>query len=552
MRALETPSPLPSRNHAFVVLAALVGLMTALALLTSRNARADGRFDGKWSFSGVGEGYTVQQWYKACGPPPVGPVGGGGGGGTVNVITDGDELVILAGRTFRTNQCWDPMPTLVRESHSRDAAGGSWRTKCVTPAGDPRRAVVNTAVTAVSDNRILIQENGRYEITVQEGTCVALVNRSGTLNRIVDPTAASASASAAPATPTAAAPATPTTPPVPASTVDCSSPGEPARLEVRPSRKLIRTGESFVFKANVTDAKGCPTSTQTIWALDKAAAGQASIDPSGKVSVPGDATEGSFEVLVTAAGKSTRVTIDVASPSDYDSLLAQSGLNASGERDDPAVAIISTGSLGGASTHGEDGSGRRRGVFIAIVAALSVLLGVIALIGVRRSRKAAAIQRSAEARHAERVEDFEARKREREAQHAAQMQAHLESVKRAQEAAAAAGAPHAGEMVCPSCRREYPAGSTFCPQDANRLIPLAGHEDVLTGPSGGICPTCKRGFNPGVRVCPHDGDDLAPFAMRGPVEPVASRGKICPTCGDRFGGGAGFCGKDGTALVLVN
>ena len=548
MRVLERKN---SRLAASVFF--LFAAVAAVAAIAGA-ARADGRFDGKWSFSGVSEGYTVQQWFKSCGPPPV---GGNSGGGTVNVVTDGDELVIMAGRTFRTNQCWDPMPTLTREAHSRDAAGGAWRTRCVTPAGDPRRASVNTSVTALSDNRILIQETGRYEIAVAEGTCVALVNRSGTLNRIVDPTAASASASAPSATATIPAPPAYTAPPAPTPTVDCSSPGDPARLEVRPSRKLIRAGESYVFKATVADANGCPTNTQTTWAVDKATAIQPTIDAAGKVSVPADAEEGSFDVVVTAAGKSTRVTVEVASPADYDGLLAQSGLNSNGEEDKPAVAIIATGSLGGAATHGEDGSKRRRLVFIAIIAAVSVLLGIVALIGVRRSRKAKAIERDATEKHAERVHDFEMRRRDREAHHAAQMQAHLESVRKAQELAAAGAAPHPGEMVCPSCRKEYPPGSTFCPQDANRLIPLSGHEDVLTGPAGGICPTCKRGFNPGIKSCPFDNDELVPFSIGGAAATnraamAAPKGKICPTCGGRFDGAAGFCGKDGTALVLLN
>jgi hypothetical protein len=514
-------------------------LWLVVASLFALDARADGKWDGKWSFSGIGESYTVQQWYKSCGTPPV---GSGGGGGTVSVIGTGDELVF---GNYRTDRCLDPMPTLQRVAHSRDAAGGSWRTSCVTPPGDPRRAIVQLTVTAVSDNRIVIQETGTYTITVQEGTCTANVNRAGTLNRVVDTSAPSASASA-----TAAPTATTTAPPAP--TVDCSSPGAPARLEVRPSRKLVRAGESFVFNASVLDAKGCPTQTATSWALDKVAAGQGSIDSMGRLTIPADASEGSFDVVVSAAGQSTRARVDVASSSDYDALLAQEGLDPNGERDEPSVAIITSGSLGGSQSRGVDGSSKRRLVFVGVVGGLAAILGALALVGVVRSRRASRIERDVEARHAERMEEFEARKRERETAHATQMKAHLESVKRAQEAAAS-GVATTGEMVCPSCRREYPEGSIFCPHDANRLIPLAGHEEVLTGPAGGICPTCKRGFNPGTKVCPHDGDELVPFAgaPRSEAAPV-SRGKICPTCGGRFDGAASFCGKDGTALVLLN
>ena len=107
-------------------------------------------------------------------------------------------------------------------------------------------------------------------------------------------------------------------------------------------------------------------------------------------------------------------------------------------------------------------------------------------------------------------------------------------------------------MFCPSCRREYPPGSTYCPFDANRLVEVAGHQDLMAGPAGGVCPTCKRGFNPGVKVCPHDGDELVPPVLAMPPPGMAApRGKICPTCGDRFDGLAAFCGKDGTQLCAA-
>jgi hypothetical protein len=528
----------------------LVVSVSVALLLFSRAARADGRFDGKWSFSGMSEGYTVQQWYKSCGPPPV--AGGSSGGGTVQVVQVGDELSF---GNYTTNRCWDPMPTLVREAHSRDAAGGSWRTHCVTPAGDPRRATINTSVQAISDDKIVMQENGRYEITVSEGTCVADVPRGGVLNRIKSDAVADAApvpATASTTAPTVAAPVA-TQPPAPA--VDCSSPGDPARLEVRPSRKLMRPGETFAFRAVVSDGSGCPTTTPTNWAVAGDTQGKGQVDGTGKVTIPGDAAEGSFDVVVTAAGKSTKVTVDVTTPAKYDELLAQSGLNSAGEDDSAAVALIATGSIGGSKSKAQDSSSSRKVIFVAVVGGLAAILGIVAIFGVGRSRRAAQLEREAQERHSERMQEFEAKKRDREARHAAQLQAHIDSVKRAQEQVAAASTPHVGEMVCPSCRREYPPGSTYCPSDANRLIPLAGHEDVLTGPAGGICPACKRGFNPGVKVCPYDKDELVPFAMAAgpaPSQAAPPKGKICPTCGGRFDGSAAFCGKDGTALVLLN
>jgi hypothetical protein len=247
--------------------------------------------------------------------------------------------------------------------------------------------------------------------------------------------------------------------------------------------------------------------------------------------------------------------VEVASPANYDALLAQSGLDSNGERDEPSVAVLATSSIGAADARSEDGARRRRLTFIVVVASLSLALGVVALFGMRRARKAREAERLAEERHAEKMREYERAKREREQKHAAQMKQHLESVALAQQQAAAAAARgiNPGPMFCPSCRRELPAGSTFCPFDSNRLVAVEGHEELMGGPSGGICPTCKRGFNPGVKVCPDDGDELVPAAVAGMQPPSpAARGKICPTCGGRFDGSAGFCGKDGTQLVLVN
>jgi len=50
-----------------------------------------------------------------------------------------------------------------------------------------------------------------------------------------------------------------------------------------------------------------------------------------------DAAEGSAQVIVSAAGRSARVTVDVTSPAHYDDLLAKSGLNSQGENDAASV-----------------------------------------------------------------------------------------------------------------------------------------------------------------------------------------------------------------------
>jgi len=541
----------------------IVFLATLAVLgLSATGARADGPLDGPWSMSAVAEAYTVQQWSSACGPQPVS--GTLQAGGPVTVQTEGGELVISGGRrTFRTDGCLDPLPTLTRDAHSTD--GKSWRTRCSSPAGDPRHAVVNAAYFATGDDALSVGETGRYEFTINDAHCIADVKRTASMRRVVAATAAptETQAPALAPQPTAAPPPPPRSPPPSPARVDCSSPGDPVRLEVRPSRKLLRLGDDFTFRAVVLDASGCATGTAIQWSVTalKFQDGQPhpaapAIDAAGKLSVPSsDFADANFDVVATAAGRSARASVQAASAANFEGLLAQSGLDAKGERDEPSVAILATGSIGASDSRAEDGARRRRAIFIAIVGGLTLVLGFVAFIGARRARRGRVVERAAEEAHADKMREHEEQKRRREEQHAAQTRAHQESLARAQQAAAAMAAHGAasGPMFCPSCRREYPPGSTFCPFDSNRLVAVAGHQDLMAGPAGGVCPTCKRGFNPGVKVCPHDGDELVPPLLAAPPPAAAApRGKICPTCGDRFDGVAAFCGKDGTQLVLLN
>ncbi len=532
----ETPAALV-RALAFVA-----GAFAVVVMATPAVARAESPFDGKWKQGALHEEYTVQQWLPGCGPAPVS--GNAGGGEIVSVREEGDELSIVGGgRVYKSNQCYDPLPTLARDSHSRDSGGRTWRTRCSTPAADPRRALMQTLVAATSDTHIDVIETGRYEITLNEGRCIADVKRSRGFDLV--------SRDGVPTTPSASAPPpAPTPAPVPTPTPrQACSPGDPARLEVRPSRKLMRPGESFTFRALVTDASGCPTPTTTSWALgDPEGARSLKLEPNGKVTAL-DGAEGATDLVATAADKSVHVTVEVASAARYDDLLTKQGLNAAGENDAAATAVIAGSSIGGADAKGEDGARKRKTIFVGIVGALVVILGILALVYSRRAKKAAVIEKESEDRHHELVREAEDRKRAKLEAHASQQRAHEESILRVKRAAESS----VGTMLCPTCKREFPPpAGNFCPQDATRLVPLADADESTLAPAGGVCPICRRGFQPGVKVCPTDKEELLPYAAVAATATVSAKGKICPTCGDRFDGGAGFCGKDGTALVLLN
>jgi hypothetical protein len=472
-----------------VLVRSIAFAMTAFVLFFASTvgiARADLQLDGRWRQGPLREDFTVQQWLpNGCGPTPQ--TGATGGGEIVTIRLEGDELAFVGGgRVYRSNQCYDQMPTLSRETHSRDPNGKTWRTRCTTPPNDPRKAILNTLVVATTDTRIDVIETGRYEIVLETGRCVADVKRT----RAFDLVPEEKPGTPATATPPPAVTKEPPPKPEPKPPA-CESPGDPTRLEVRPSKKLLRTGETFQFRASVLDDKGCATRTPTTWKVPAGAPAGVTVDAKGLVTIGKDVPEGVVELVVEAAKKETRVTVEVTSPAHYDDLLARSGLNASGENDAASVVTIASTSIGAGEGRVEDRSKTRRWMFIGIVAAVLVVLGVLAAILGKRSRRAATLVREATERHEAEVAEVLERRRVREAEHAAQKRAHEESV-----AAAAAARARAAAARPPA---PYPAPAAIA---------------------------------------------MSPAAPK--------RGKICPTCGDRFDGAADFCGKDGTQLVLLN
>lgn len=532
-------------------------MVLVATLLCARAARAEGASpETAWNMTALKETFTVQQWSGPCGPPPVSGTLLPAGPATVSF--DYGELVIASGhKSLRSDQCIDPLPTLAPQTHSND--GRTWRTRCATPPSDPRHAVVNAAYFRNADDFISLAETGRYEFTVQGARCIADVTREASLTRLP----LTGGAPAAEAVPSASIPHPAPSASVHPSLPPCAVPGEAARLEVRPSRKLLRFGESYRFKAIVLDASGCPTATPIQWSVSgvrsqdsTGAVFRPSIDENGTLDVPmAMATDVKLEVVATAAGRSARAPVEVTSPSSYEQLLAQSGLDPNGERDEPAVALLATSSLGAADARAQDGARQRRALFLTIIVGLALVLAIVGVFSALRMRKMRAAESAARARHAERMREYERQKKEREERHALELRAHLESVARVGQGTldpTPANAIFSASFVCPSCHREFGPGSTLCPFDASALVSTSSRDLGGMESGGGVCPTCYRGYDPGVLVCPLDGDEIVPREKVNAPAAVAPRGKICPTCGERFEGAAAFCGKDGTQLVLLN
>lgn len=488
--------------------------------------------------------YVTGEWSEKCGPKPS---GGGPGGGTVTIVQSGNELTISgAGGSYSTMNCFEQGSGLRRVSHSASPRG--WSNRCTSAANDPRQAVVITTMSA-TDTSISFNETGSYQFVIEGANCTASVRRTRSFSLIQregESTAPPASATAT-ATPSATQTATASPPPTQTTTKEkeppppppsCNEVGDPARIEVRPARKLMRPGEDFSFQTRVVDAKGCRVDAHPTWAVATQGS-KVTVDSSGMVHVPADAADGNLEVVASLSGQHVRVTVEVASADRYDALLAARGLNSRGEADEAAIVMIATGSLGGGRAVSEDGARKRKYVFLSVVGGLASVLAIAGIVLLRRGQKKKA---ALEAQHA--LEEAEDAAREQEEE---------EARRKRRSARAAAAAPTL--MVCPVCRKEFTAAGLFCPVDGTRLVP-AETSAGIAGPAGGICPRCGRGFDPSIKVCPEHGESLVPapvYKATAAKPPVAEpKGKICPTCGARYGGDAVFCGKDGTTLVLVN
>jgi len=498
MCVFQRPWPFPR----FALIAA-----TALAFaLSSAVARADApTLAGTWTASPLSVSWQLGDWGKACGPAPS---GGGEAGGSVNITQSGSELTLVGvGRTYTTGECWERYPGIQRISHS--ASARSFQNVCKTAAGDPRQAKLITTISA-TDSRINFDETGQYQFVIEGQNCTASVRRTRSyslVSRLGDAQpAAATSASSAP------------TKPAPRAARDCSDTGLPERLEVRPSRKLLRPGESFEFRTSVVDARGCPLPVTPTWRVI-AGANLLSVTAPGKITANPSAGESQATLEVTLGDRSVRVDVEIASKERYDALLEARGLDESGESKEAAVLRVASESMGAREVVARDEAPGKTRWFVGIAGLCALVLGILGLLLVRRSRPAP------EARNSDSPE----------------------SPSRPQ-----AAVPSVGAKTCPTCREEFPAEAEFCPKDGNRLV---AQTTLGTGPGGAVCPVCGRGFNPGTSTCPEHGEELVPASAYAPparLQTLFITRTICPVCGTQYTSETRFCGECGAAVVPVN
>lgn len=491
------------KRFAWSLLSALV--VTAL-LIAAQRARGDEppTLSGRWSATAMRVAWNIGDWGPACGPRPS---GSGAPGGPVTVRQHGSELSFSgAGRNYSTTECWEQFPGLRRVSHS--AGQRNWHNVCKTAPNDSRQATIITTISA-TDTTISLDETGQYQFVLQGQNCTASARRTRTY-RLVQ------REGEAPPEPTASAPAS-----APAPAGACSAPGPPARLEVRPSRKLMRPGENFTFGALVVDSQGCVLDRAPRWRITSQHAAAELVAP-GEIHVDPNAPEGEIGLSATLGGHSANVVVEVASQARYNALLESGNFNASGESSQAAVAIVASSSIGARTAVARAQARSHKRLFVAVLGAAALALGLLGLLITWRSH----VRHTSEAAAAS-----PASKAEPEP----------------------AMPPKRSGRVCPTCREEYPPDAEFCATDGNRLVSLAEASGESKA-GGGICPVCGQGFDPGVQSCPRHDEELVPASVY--LASLKTRSKpekrICPVCGTQYPGDSQFCGNDGAALVPVN
>jgi hypothetical protein len=499
----------------------LRGWLPLLLIIVTNPAGADQTktLAGRWSASTLRTSWNIEVWGDACGPRPGGE---SVPGGIVTITLRGNEIGIDGlGRSYSTGTCWETVPGQRITSHS--ISPRSWHTTCQSAAGDPRRVTITTSVNA-TDDRIDFAEMGQFEFVIEGQTCRTTMKRSRTYS-LVEREGETRPVPAQPPTPAATEPLAPVrTPPVSEQKIEerlalnCSNPGPPARLEVRPTRKLLRAGDEYSFRVRVLDRAGCVIERPLVWKLVNSKT-LLEVTPAGVIHVSKDATEGTATLAASVQDRSVQVMVDVVSESRYQELLLAGNFDDRGETRDSAVVTIASSNVGTKAAVLEEKARSRRLIFVMVIGMVALGLAVAALwmaLGRRRHRHGEATA----------VDDDES----------------------------STTSPTSETWVCPTCHEEYPAETRFCAIDGNRLVPLPGATGLLEGGEGGVCPVCGQGFDPGVTVCPtHDEELVPPMALAArQAAPSPTPRRICPICGTVYGAEHQFCGNDGAALVPIN
>jgi hypothetical protein len=392
--------------------------------------------------------WIIGDWGTSCGPRPS---GGGESATPVAITAIGGELSITGGgRTYTTTSCWEQYPGIVRVGHA--ASARSWKTTCRTPQSDPRQASLVTTLTA-TDASISFYEAGQYQFIIEGQNCTASVGRYRTYSLLERVGAAPPPPSAVPSA-TAAAPA----PKKPEPSSRCANPGPPARLEVRPARKLVKAGDEYTFRAIVSDAAGCTVYQRPTWAFESGTE-QADLTAPGAVHIHPNAPEGELHLTASIGGRSAMVTIEIASTARYDKLLQSGAFNSQGEVDEAATVAIASQAIGAGAAVAEDRASGRKWMFVGLVGVVALVLALAGVLIYARTRKAKAVDVGKDAMR-------------RTVPMTQPSPLNAAPLVAPPVEAPAPITPRVPKTICPICGQQYGVESKFCGKDGATLLPL--------------------------------------------------------------------------------
>jgi len=518
----------PHRIPTWVAPLAIAALICAVA-----SSATAGEMDGRWRLVSQRVDVTVLSWGQDCGPRPESM--SSSRVQYVKVTDTGANLAIAGeGEKVSTGGCWSPNPRLQVQKNKKET--NRWFTVCETPKDDARSERGTYELTIVNADRMDMNAESHYDWRLKGDHCEAKVVETRlylrandlTIDRTLDfDEEMMPSSSKAPEKSEE-------------KIQSCPDPGEPVQIVIRPRRTQLRPGDRVCLEAYGVDAKGCHKPVDAIFSAFLGGR-PAPERLSGGCFTAGDTAaegEGLYRITAQRSGMKAVADIDVRFPNISD--LVSAKLDPKNEIAEPQSApAIEPGKpipagrptmLAPVAVPSKSGPVTPEwkkwvlagsAVFLLMAAVVAITLFIVS----RRARAMAA------AREEEKPEE------------SADGQAEA--------------AYYGRSAVCPTCERELPAGSRFCPHDATSLVYLKPDGIPASMKEDKICPKCHRRFEPDKVVCSHDGEDLMFYSnwlsRHGPhAADPKGKGKICPVCATKYESSATFCGKDGSALVTLN
>ena len=428
-----------------------LGVMLALPALATR-AYAQPSMAGSYRAGPSDMVAKVSQWGEDCGPRPTS--GSDGERPKVEVRAEGPHLALaFPDRTIRTDRCWSPNPT-VRVTGTQ-VGSGRWRSECRTPEGEAKKEHGVYTLTASGSTLEMVEES-EYDWQLKQSHCVATVRITQRLTRGDAP---------------------PVDDPEPAAPAGCT-PGPLAKLRLRPSSAKVSPGGKLCFTVRGFDAAGCVVAVDPgtlTWTLTKPAAASGVLSGGCFRAAPQAAeAEGRFQVVVASGGLRDQSSVLVAT-TDLSDITARRGVGS--ELDEEEGSGI--GSALGIQ------AAVKRSPLGALLLSVVVVVGLGALLAwlfLRRRRRHSLVDLDAPRMSFVDDEPFTAD---------------------LPPPSASLPEPGAASLICPVCRRGYPASVTRCPRDGGVPIPYAEFVRAKQAPSAQprTCPSCGAQLAPGAVFC---------------------------------------------------